>query len=718
MPPKADKSEQFIIQDGEAAPILLSTLQSDNRYIPYCTGAPLEEFLTACFKANPNKKFVIVGGGDLYVSNVAAAVTSSDKKIKPHPERVRFNKGESLHPAATAGLQIDLQWLNDHRDIIINAAKAALGNDADKWNIEIIAPEIDRSKKTEVTVARKTFYKTENKDVNATFTIDFYTWTEKPGLTPAEKSIRLANAFAYYDEGRRNFQSNYSKDTIKSAPPSDFKSTKPEANSSEIWNEFEAHHLNLFTLPDFKNTDDDKNSYRKSDQANPNKNKDLQFLCLKHGIDYQQFQQDLIQAKKNEINPIQAKAVFENATMAAFSHFSKHDNGQVARNFKLPAIHKNKGAQDDHKKTQEDKNALLKEDFSVFINELFLPNVQVILTEAAFLQTELYPKDKNDHVLQNIQKIGQALGHSIEFKAEYKCIESPSSSLIHNHSEAAISTEITTANRRDSGGSSGSKNTIEVNHVNTAPSTAQTAKDQNSASVSLPITTAEDLADKLTKHTNIIIGLICSPAGRYNVHLAMDFLNVVLGWYVYTLGTIVVANLEQDRYKNRDEKLWLNIQSIVNRMLMQLKGKESDTTYDIEYLANLSSLAKTYLTSTNVDCNDEENFSLQKTFLSRNTLNAWKEKVLEVQKFVSKASPGTATKPEVSQLESYKVARRDAQRTFTSLAVASNNGLETLQELRNSTLKFSQTLVGEETNPASLNDQPAQDIREPNYLKL
>ncbi|MFA6037438.1 MAG: hypothetical protein WC748_04885 [Legionellales bacterium] len=1185
MPPKAkppEQTQQFIIQPDEDASILISTLQSKTpqskkeKYIPYCTGEALEEFLTACFKAKcygkQNVVIDMIGGGDLYISNVLAEVTSSEQKIIPSPERAKFDKGETLHPTATSGLMIDLIWLMDHKNNIIRAAKKALGNDASDWNIEIIAPEVNRSKQP-FTVDRKTFFKSENPKAKSVLTINFYTWIEKPGLTPQEKSKRLANAITYYDLGRRNFQSNYTKESVTRETVSDFKSTTPDAKSSDIWNEFKTHNLNIFTLPDFKDKDDEENPYRKAEAAKPNKNKDLQFLCLKHKIDHQQFQIDLAQAKQEATDPAHAKTVFENATMAAFSHFSAHENAKPAKSLKA------------------------QENSSVFVNELFLANVQVILTEAAFLQKELYPKDKKDSVLQNIEKIGRALGFPIEFRTRYEVPESavsneseinkeiddflknftaaqirirgqifyvegyyqegyynvylainaldnilrlyvrflqmiepenlnkktqeiyesydhkfwsaiesitsttmrhiayeemhetsqraylsllyniarsylhikkatvysdqnalnswldelkkninfksnkPESSaaapkkqqkktydesiqklflafttlaevkthneiteksnpkeffliqairrftyffandigasgtiysrlrrkayfekespkenatspistsdslaiipvtsapvltrdftdnihgafreicaldyhynvllamdmlcnmlewylktvntiltadvnektqntfesidedfwldleaisikmrqdlttaeseetsqrahldIIYNTAHSYLNTKAVTANDKFSVKSTfSSKDTlaswfdniqIVQGFKSSKPSTSATppelpqqeaycksidkahlafvslarsqsnktetetdtkkskgyeplellhrttrlladlvvgsrstyaarnlmkpyfrkkapnenatssmrsnthdskhvsfmlsnpVKDETSARITDKLKNSSSnsetdvLADAVTSHTNSVVNLICSASGFYNVYLAMDFLNVALGWYIHTLGTIVIANLEQDKYKKRDEKFWLNIQSIVNCMLPQLKEKENGLTNDIEYLNNLSKIANTYLTSTNVDCNDERNFSLQKTFLSRNALNAWKEKVLEVQKFTSKAQPGTATRPAISQLDSYMLARRNAQHTFTSLAVASNNGLVTFQELRNLTLKFAYCLAGEET-PSRFDNTQSQ-IRMPNYLK-
>ncbi|MFA6037437.1 MAG: hypothetical protein WC748_04880 [Legionellales bacterium] len=211
------------------------------------------------------------------------------------------------------------------------------------------------------------------------------------------------------------------------------------------------------------------------------------------------------------------------------------------------------------------------------------------------------------------------------------------------------------------------------------------------------------LVKGFTGHVSDAIGQICLPEGFYNVHLAMDMLYHILGWYTSILDAVVAEDansVTQEKYQALDEEFWTHIQSITNKISTQLSVAEPKETIEKGRTDAIYNTACSYL-KTNKSTEDSK-FSVKSTFSSSDTLNLWYNHVEKIQVFKPDNKPATlAAQPEEDQKQIYGHSIDQSHLAFNSLSVNSDTeasgttkGYVLLEHLRRATKKLEKTIVG------------------------
>lgn len=697
MPPTTNDKNPLIeypyVHQGKI--FLISNYKPDKKkYFHHASGEELTQYLLAGMqqeaKATSNNIPLNITlfapmPGRMYYLNRSLVKSNNGVEVKASASLEKFqpetNSSSSLNLINLSNYcDIDaydeiVRWINDQSTHILAAADSFSQSNAN-WNIHIRVPHLDRTTEKTIKLTQLDLYEQNRPMKNRTdntrpvITINFlHQW---PDLYSAQDKIReLANLVIHFNKGRSVFQSN-----------------SGQYNIANLFNKKEhiaEYNVNLNSLPALEELD-------------------LKTLCNELNISYEDYEDAdkqqqlglksvLQQNNEADINDIAAVNVFIKTFMVSFMSFTGSKNGLMAKG----------GGFKNSKDTP-------------LVNQAFWGNILFIVGELPLLILAGGQLGANDKIEYNqnpntteslrlLREISSALGKNINFhqpsitpdvtqgleKSDSNTnlsyiSTSPTDSVLSSATDEGEggglpsnnrTNSLMTAHRKDSGGSA-SANTVETDKKSPAQEEA-----------------ADALEKEFTKYVNLAITQICKPNGRYyNVYLALDFLNSIIGWYANTLNTIAGGEFNQHTYGSLDRKFWMSIETIAENINTALTSSEQDKTQPAqdktqqkECVEQILATASNYLDTTKQEVKPGESYSVKNTFTSRATLNAWWEKVMEVKTFESSKPKSKAADPALNQKALYEEAKINAGCAFTYLA-ASSEGTATLQELRRTTQTF------------------------------
>lgn len=675
MAPKARPASQEFIYEfpKEEGTLFVSTIKADGQYVSYCSGHKLTEFIHAYLAAQlptitSDKKFKfnvnLVGGGGLYQSGLRLVDNHGALQTTMQPDLSSFTHRRNhflKYLQATTGLTSDIRWLNDNSTFIIDAIQKLLkSKGVTNCNIHLRGPHIEKSTKSAEddesslpkAVTKDYFevvhgnHNKKDDDSRSSITIDFTSWRDFCNKNEDAYIAKFAEVIAHYRKGKKALAQLTQGYDAKSILDS---SIHPELPST-VWTDFKKYQLDLLGIIN------DPSSDFTAD--------DILFICLENNIDHAKFlkalegQEKEIEEKSTDNND--AVNTFIRANLLGFENFHKGVNGELA---------KKANATDDN----------IKE-----IKKTFFSHVSFVMQEepglhlASYPHTNeqakpvYYPKDEADSFLSGLSKLGDA-AHRQQIYFGTKLIPTPVSKTI----ESFIQPERSSSN--------GSKNSIEdMNIEDVSGTTPPPSNDKMLLS---------DVAGEFIGAVCAALVQICTPQGKYNVPLALDFLENFMSWYMQFLFKISgTKTTDYATYQKYDEKFLSNIIFLLDKIIPQL-GKENSK--EKQWLLLLQVMINSYKNQKDKTADAH----IEKTYTIRASALAWYDLLAENTYKSVKLEPLTsAKKPTDEQSIKYNSHVSTARMKFSYLSKhPDSTPLDSLKELyrsaENSTTCFTENIM-------------------------